>query len=50
MARRGIGVRYYDSRKAYFTHFEGRQIPLAKGPDDAPKGRPTLRPSTSSVN
>jgi integrase len=37
MARRA-SVRYYESRKAYFTHFEGRQIPLAKGPDDAPKG------------
>ncbi len=31
-------VRYYASRKAYFTHFEGRQIKLADGPDDAPKG------------
>jgi integrase len=37
MARRA-SVRYYTSRKAYFTHFEGRQIKLADGPDDAPKG------------
>jgi integrase len=37
MARRA-SVRYYASRKAYFTHFEGRQIKLAEGADDAPKG------------
>src|SRR5581483_8335675 len=37
MARRA-SVRYYASRKAFFTHFEGRQIKLADGPDDAPKG------------
>ncbi|MBA4063092.1 MAG: hypothetical protein C0501_05160 [Isosphaera sp.] len=37
MARRA-SVRYYASRAAYFTHFEGRQIKLAEGPDDAPKG------------
>lgn len=37
MGRRA-SVRYYDSRKAYFTHFEGKQIKLADGPDDAPKG------------
>jgi len=37
MARRA-SVRYYQSRKAYFTHFEGQQIKLASGPDDAPKG------------
>jgi integrase len=41
MARRA-SVRYYESRKAYFTHFEGRQIKLAEGPDDAPKGKTYL--------
>ena len=35
---RRASVRYYQSRKAYYTHFEGRQIKLADGPDDAPKG------------
>jgi integrase len=35
---RKASVRYYESRGAYFTHFEGRQIKLADGPDDAPKG------------
>lgn len=40
MGQRGrkASVRYYASRGAYFTHFEGRQIKLAEGPDDAPKG------------
>jgi integrase len=40
MANRGrkASVRYYASRGAYFTHFEGDQIRLAVGPDDAPKG------------
>jgi hypothetical protein len=40
MANRGrkASVRYYASRGAYFTHFEGKQIRLATGPDDAPKG------------
>ncbi|MCE9561228.1 MAG: tyrosine-type recombinase/integrase [Planctomycetes bacterium] len=37
MGRRA-SVRYYKSREAYFTHFEGRQIPLVKGPDDGPTG------------
>lgn len=37
MGRRA-SVRYYASREAYFTHFEGRQVKLAEGPDDAPKG------------
>jgi integrase len=35
---RKASVRYYESRGAYFTHFEGKQIRLADGPDDAPKG------------
>lgn len=39
---RKASVRYYASRKAYFTHFEGRQIKLADGPDDAPSGRTDL--------
>ncbi len=41
MGRRA-SVRYYESRKAYFTHFEGKQIKLADGPDDAPKGKTYL--------
>lgn len=41
MARRA-SVRYYASRGAYFTHFEGKQIKLAEGPDDAPKGKTYL--------
>lgn len=37
MARRA-SVRYYASRNGYYTHFEGRQIKLIEGPDDAPNG------------
>lgn len=37
MARRA-SVRYYGSRQAYFTHYQGKQIKLAEGPDDAPNG------------
>lgn len=39
---RKASVRYYESREAYFTHFEGKQIKLAEGPDDAPKGKTYL--------
>src|SRR5262249_37804875 len=35
---RKASVRYYASRGAYFTHFEGDQIRLSVGPDDAPNG------------
>jgi integrase len=35
-------VRYFDSRKAYFTTYKGRQIPLAVGPKDEPDG-PTYK-------
>jgi integrase len=40
MAQRGrkASVRYYASKGGYFTHFEGRNIRLATGPDDAPQG------------
>jgi len=31
-------VRYFDSRKTYFTTYKGRQIPLAVGPKDEPTG------------
>jgi hypothetical protein len=31
-------VRYFDSRKAYFTTCKGRQVPLASGPKDEPDG------------
>lgn len=31
-------VRYFDTRKAYFTQFRGKQHKLAVGPDDAPTG------------
>ena len=39
---RKSSVRYYESKGAYFTHFEGKQIRLADGPDDAPKGKTYL--------
>jgi integrase len=31
-------ISYYDSRKGYYTCFRGKQMPLAKGPDDKPTG------------
>jgi len=31
-------VRYYPTRKGYYTCFRNKQIPLAKGPDDRPTG------------
>lgn len=37
MGRRA-SVRYFRSRKAYYTSFGGKQTKLAEGPDDAPKG------------
>lgn len=36
---RKSSVRYYASKGGYFTHFEGKNIRLADGPDDAPKGK-----------
>jgi hypothetical protein len=39
---RKSSVRYYATKGAYFTHFEGKQIRLADGPDDAPKGKTYL--------
>ncbi|MFN4261930.1 MAG: hypothetical protein ACK4RK_21835 [Gemmataceae bacterium] len=44
MSRRGrkASVRYYASKGGYFTHFEGKNIRLADGPDDAPKGKTYL--------
>lgn len=39
---RKASVRYYASKGGYFTHFEGKNIRLADGPDDAPKGRTYL--------
>src|SRR5436309_1852006 len=40
MGQRGrkASVRYYASKGGYFTHFEGKNIRLADGPDDAPNG------------
>jgi len=40
MSRKGrkASVRYHASKGGYFTHFEGKQIRRADGPDDAPKG------------
>lgn len=35
-------VRYFESRKAYFTTYKGRQVRLAIGPKDEPEG-PTYR-------
>jgi integrase len=32
-------IRYYDSRKAYYTKFQGKQHLLAAGPKDEPDGR-----------
>lgn len=37
MARRG-GVRYFPSKRGYFTTFQGKTYKLAEGPDDAPSG------------
>jgi integrase len=37
MGRRS-SVRYFASKGAYFTNFEGQRYRLADGPDDAPKG------------
>jgi len=31
-------IRYYPSRKGYYTCFRHKQIPLTKGPDDKPTG------------
>jgi integrase len=43
MARgRKASVRYYASKGGYFTHFEGKNIRLADGLDDAPKGKTYL--------
>ena len=44
MATKGrkASVRYYASKGGYFTHFEGKNIRLANGPDDAPKGKTYL--------
>jgi integrase len=44
MGQRGrkSSVRYYASKGGYFTHFEGKNIRLADGPDDAPKGKTYL--------
>lgn len=39
---RKASVRYYASKGGYFTHFEGKNIRLATGPDDAPKGKTYL--------
>lgn len=39
---RKASVRYYASKGGYFTHFEGKNIRLADGPDDAPKGKTYL--------
>ncbi len=39
---RKSSVRYYASKRGYFTHFEGKNIRLADGPDDAPKGKTYL--------
>jgi integrase len=39
---RRASVRYYASKGGYFTHFEGKNIRLADGPDDAPKGKASL--------
>lgn len=35
---RSPGVRYFPTRKGYYTTFRHKQIPLAKGPDDKPTG------------
>jgi integrase len=35
---RKSSVRYFASKGAYFTNFEGKRYRLADGPDDAPKG------------
>jgi len=31
-------VRYFESRKAYYTQYKGKQHKLADGPDDSPQG------------
>lgn len=38
-------IRYYESRQAYYTQFQGRQHLLAAGPKDEPEG-PTFRAAT----
>ena len=35
---RTSGIRYYPTRKGYFTCFRGKQTLLGKGPDDKPTG------------
>lgn len=39
---RSPSIRYFDSRKAYYTQYQGRQHLLAAGPKDEPDG-PTYR-------
>ena len=36
-------VRYYDSRKGYYTQIDGKQHRLADGPDDSPTGPTYLK-------
>jgi integrase len=40
-------VRYFASRKAYFTTWHGKQHKLAEGPDDAPNGQVYLSALTA---
>jgi integrase len=42
-------VRYFDSRKAYFTTFKGKQHCLASGPKDEPDG-PTYRAAVTKFS
>lgn len=39
---RKSGIRYFKSRKAFYTQIQGTQYPLAYGPDDSPNG-PTYK-------
>src|SRR4051812_20004226 len=43
-------VRYFDSRKTYFTTYKGRQIPLAVGPKDEPTGPTSLAAGTALLS
>lgn len=42
MSRRATHPRYFKSRKGYYCQFNGKQVKLASGPDDAPNGETYL--------